>query len=424
MTRRLYSIVTRGLWSDARFLSLSGPEPNAQTLWLYLLTGEVQGPIPGLFRAGVGALSDALGWSYEGTARAWGELLDAGLIRVSLVPPLVWLPKAVLHNPPASPNVVRSWGAAYRELPECDLREEAMLSIRELLPGEAHQQALDETFKPSRKPWGKPSPKPSPKASPKPSGKAFGVQREILSKVLLGGGGGDPGEETLQTLGETHEGPEWSIMTEANALESGLFPDRKPSPKASPKGRGKGGGKPPPNQDQGSGNIYRGSGASPEGPQEGARRLSLDLLEAIRSHTPAAASRSKPKGWEKDLEKLLRIDKASEEEVRKVIRWAHQGDPSTFWRGNLLSGSKVRQHFDRLSIQARGKGAPVLSSAPAGSVKSWLEENHRWLLRVRDEHRASGLALTESRVLDAARGDDIPTPINPGALLRWLETRP
>ena len=56
MTKR-WSAVTRAMWTDARFLGLSSPEPNAQTLWLYLLTNPHQISIPGLLPLGVGAIA-------------------------------------------------------------------------------------------------------------------------------------------------------------------------------------------------------------------------------------------------------------------------------------------------------------------------------------------------------------------------------
>lgn len=59
--RLRYSLVTRTLWSDARFLGLSGPEPNAQTLWMYLLLEgwvERQRPRTHLGVAGLGSGSE------------------------------------------------------------------------------------------------------------------------------------------------------------------------------------------------------------------------------------------------------------------------------------------------------------------------------------------------------------------------------
>lgn len=348
MTRRRYSLVTRGMWSDAKFLGLSGPEPNAQTLWIYLLTGEVQGPIPGLFRAGLGTLADGLGWEAGKTRRALQELEDAGLLERSQRPPLVWLPKAVTHNPPASPNVVKSWGSAFRELPETDLREKAIRGIRERLQGEAFLRAFDATFPDLGKPSGKPLPKPSPKPLPKTS------------------------------------------------------PNQEPRTRTKKKKK------------------------KEEGNTSPARGLAVLLRESIRSHSPRVAGKRDGAegvvGWEVDLEKLLRIDGASEGEVRAVIRWAHIQDPSGFWRPNLLSGRKVREHFDRLIIQARQGGAAI-SSGAVDPTQEWMQENHRWLLRWRDERTALGEKVTEAGLLGACEEAGVTRPPKPSALLAWLGGR-
>ena len=350
MTRRRYSLVTRGMWSDAKFLGLSGPEPNAQTLWIYLLTGEVQGPIPGLFRAGLGTLADGLGWEAGKTRRALQELEDAGLLERSQRPPLVWLPKAVTHNPPASPNVVKSWGSAFRELPETDLRERAIRGIRERLQGEAFLRAFDATFPDLGKPLAKPSVKPSGKPLAKTS----------------------------------------------------------------------------PNQEQEQEPRRRKKKKKEEGNTSPARGLAVLLRESIRSHSPRVAGKRDGAegvtGGEVDLEKLLRIDGASEGEVRAVIRWAHIQDPSGFWRPNLLSGRKVREHFDRLVIQARQGGAAI-SSGAVDPTQEWMQENHRWLLRWADEVTALGGARTEEGLLRACREGEVHEPPSPGALLRWLDRR-
>ena len=397
MNRRRYSLVTRGLWTDARFLELSRGEPNAQTLWLYLLTGPIQGPIPGLFPAGVGTIADGLGWSYEDARACLEELRAQGMVRVSERPPLLWLPNAARHNPPGSPNVVKSWGAAYRELPETDLRDEAMVGIRSHIEGEAFLRAFDATFpdlrKPSPKASRKASGKGSPKGSPKPFSKAY---PEGPSKG-----------KTLDPRVSKSEGPKETLRSRRPAV----YPSGKASPKASP------------NQDHRTKNINKRQKS-----EEAAARLALLLRESIRSHTPRIAERydgagaRKLAGWEKDLEKLIRLDGASEGEVAAVISWAHKADPSGFWKPNLLSGGKIRQHFDRLIIQVRQSGATI-STGATDPTREWMQHHHRWLLRWRDERVALGQEVTEKGLLGACEGAGVPRPAKPSALLAWLGQR-
>ncbi len=95
-----------------------------------------------------------------------------------------------------------------------------------------------------------------------------------------------------------------------------------------------------------------------------ARVLADELAEAIRSHTPK--HRGSPAKWERDIDLLLRrgppdLDKAapvSPDDVRLVIDFAHRRSraprwPGDFsWRHNVLSGKKLRAHFEKLHMQA------------------------------------------------------------------------
>ena len=141
------------MWSDTKFLELSRPAPNAQSLWLYLLSGPHTGIVPGLFVAGEAALAEALGWPVPALRRAMREITNLGMARVDNVTRLVFLPKAIVHNPPASPNVVRAWRTELEELPECALRSDAEAIIKAFL--ETFGEAFGKAF-------GQPSVKPKP----------------------------------------------------------------------------------------------------------------------------------------------------------------------------------------------------------------------------------------------------------------------
>jgi len=118
----------------------------------------------------------------------------------------------------------------------------------------------------------------------------------------------------------------------------------------------------------------------------------------------------------------MRLDGATEGEVRAVILWAHRGDESGFWRPNLLSGGKVREHFDRLIIQARQGGAKI-ASGTHNPTKEWMDEHHRWLLRWADEAASLDKVREGGLLLAACARDGIPTPPDTQPLLRWLEDR-
>ncbi len=159
-----YSKVSRRMWVDEKFLRLSAPKPNARTLWQRLLTGPELGCIPGLFPARLAALAEDLEWPLPALKKCWGEIEREGMAEADWKRGLVWVPKAIEHNEPESPNVVRGWRVAWRELPDSELKDRARAALRSHLVamGEPWAKAFDEAT-------GKASPKPSAKALPHPS---------------------------------------------------------------------------------------------------------------------------------------------------------------------------------------------------------------------------------------------------------------
>ena len=157
-------------WSDEKFRSLSAIPPSGQGLWFFLLTGPHTTAIPGLFRAGRAAMAEELEWEQEAFDEAFLEVSSQGMAKADFRAKLVWLPKAIQHNKPESPNVVRGWRVELDLLPECDLKREAIAGIRKALEnaGPSYVEAFDEVVsgekRDSKKPSAKPSDKPSPKA--------------------------------------------------------------------------------------------------------------------------------------------------------------------------------------------------------------------------------------------------------------------
>jgi hypothetical protein len=131
-----YSKVTRRVWADEKFRGLSAPKPNAQTLWLYLLTGARCTSIPGLIAVGVMGLAEDLSWSITATRKCLAEIERAGMAKVDHVARLIWLPNAIRHNVPANQSIVLGWARKWVALPRCELLAEAAISIRETLMAE------------------------------------------------------------------------------------------------------------------------------------------------------------------------------------------------------------------------------------------------------------------------------------------------
>lgn len=160
-------------WGDEKFRALSPIPPCGQGLWLFLITGPHTGPIPGLFRAGRAAMAEELGWEIEDFDKAFGEAFQQGMVKADFKARVVWVPKAIRHNKPESPNVVRSWGTEFDLIPECDLKGEAFEALKASIHalGESFGKAFDETLG---------------KASGKPSAKAMANQEQEQQQEQIG----------------------------------------------------------------------------------------------------------------------------------------------------------------------------------------------------------------------------------------------
>lgn len=143
-----YGKVTRCMWGDAKFRRLSAPPPNGRSLWLFLLTCEEASIIPGVIRGGEAAIAEANGWELKGFREAFGEVFREGLAKADWKARLVWLPRALEHNAPQSPNVVLAWGKAYSELPDSPLKAEIYQSVKAFLEafGEGFREAFGKAF--------------------------------------------------------------------------------------------------------------------------------------------------------------------------------------------------------------------------------------------------------------------------------------
>jgi hypothetical protein len=120
---------------DEKFRKLSRPQPNGQSLWLYLITGPHTTAVPGLFSIGEAALAEALGWGLRDFRRCWSELTVLEMAEADWDARVVWLRRAADHNPPESPNVVKAWRKVLPDIPECALKAKAVGNLRAFLEG-------------------------------------------------------------------------------------------------------------------------------------------------------------------------------------------------------------------------------------------------------------------------------------------------
>jgi len=150
----IYRKVHLRMYADEKFCELSSPPPCGKYLWLYLLTGPHTSAIPGAISTGEMALSEALEWPLKGFRAAFQELLAKGLVEVDWSRRLIFVPNAIKHNPPESPNVVKSWASHWDLLPECELKAKIYKHLKAFLEGQG-----DGFGKAFGKAFGKPSAK-------------------------------------------------------------------------------------------------------------------------------------------------------------------------------------------------------------------------------------------------------------------------
>jgi hypothetical protein len=82
-------------------------------------------------------------------------------------------------------------------------------------------------------------------------------------------------------------------------------------------------------------------------------RITSLLIEEIKKlDRKANINENTFNNWMKDIDKLQRIDKRTEEEINFVIKWVFKND---FWKTNILSANKLRKQFQRLVIQSKYK---------------------------------------------------------------------
>ena len=139
-----YRKISPCIWNDAKVRELSD---KGKLALLFLLTHPHMTPL-GAIRANAPGLACELGWSEKVFRKAFGEVLALGIAKEDAKAPLVWFPNFLRHKMPESPNVVRSWVGAFRDLPESPLKG-AMLertgeAVRTL--GEGFRSAFAEAF--------------------------------------------------------------------------------------------------------------------------------------------------------------------------------------------------------------------------------------------------------------------------------------
>jgi len=165
-----YRKIAVRMHGDEKYRALTQVPPCGAGLWWHLLAGPQTGPIPGVFSIGRAAFAELLRWPQGGFDEAYAEVFQQGMVEADWEARVVWVPKAIEHNLPESPNVIVSWISEWDLIPECELKLKAWDSIKKAIysMGKKNPKAYRDAFDKSiRKPILK-----SAKALPKDIGES------------------------------------------------------------------------------------------------------------------------------------------------------------------------------------------------------------------------------------------------------------
>lgn len=116
------------------------------------------------------------------------------------------------------------------------------------------------------------------------------------------------------------------------------------------------------------------------------------LIDALVKDMPGAkvpktaAERQK---WAVEIEKMKRIDKRSEEDIKKALNYAIT---DTFWKTNIRSTSKFRKQFETLFTQSRQRtGRNRQQAVPKNRFHNLEEHGYDYDKMVWDTVNQSGL---------------------------------
>ena len=109
-------------------------------------------------------------------------------------------------------------------------------------------------------------------------------------------------------------------------------------------------------------------------------RLGQILAQRILDNDPKAripTTEKQKANWLDSIEKIHRLDGREWLEIEQVINWCHDDG---FWKGNILSASKLRKQFPQLLAKMKSNGGKKLAgSALTRSNTSVIEEFNKGL---------------------------------------------
>ena len=113
--------------------------------------------------------------------------------------------------------------------------------------------------------------------------------------------------------------------------------------------------------------------------------LASELFNLILENNPKA---KKPnlQTWAKDIDLMMRSDERSVEEIQEMINWCQK---DSFWQGNILSASKLRDKYDQLTMRMK---QPQRMDKPFTQKRSIQDDVTAQWLAMHEEAEKNGQA--------------------------------
>ena len=116
------------VWNDDKFPF--APD-DVQLVWFHLKTTPLSTPL-GIFKAPLEGLAAEKHWTVETYRETFAKGLDLGFWKYDERSHVVYFPNYFRWNRPENPNVLLGWlRSCWDELPDCNLKQEAMLQLFE-----------------------------------------------------------------------------------------------------------------------------------------------------------------------------------------------------------------------------------------------------------------------------------------------------
>lgn len=187
---KIYRSVCTYIWNDDKFPFASD---DCQLVWFHIFTNPLSSPL-GVFKASLAGLAEDKNrngtWTLARYKKAFQEALREGFLDYDEKALLVSFPKYFSKdhacNHPRSPNVVKSWGMRFKELPKSRLKTNCYESLKVLL--EDMHQGFMKAFTKAFTEYGRktsliPDPNPKPDLNPLPIVSLLPLKRARARKV-------------------------------------------------------------------------------------------------------------------------------------------------------------------------------------------------------------------------------------------------